>query len=207
MVLRNIKNLFEYEKEKENYYKPVRVNDFQSNNYFQYKKKIDKNRILSVEKYFDKIRRYLRDNINDLKQSDTSKIQLTITIDFISSKDDDEEHVMHSKNENIEIRISDDADEVIKKGFDSLKNRYQNNFESVRGRAFVFDYVQLLYYKCYKINLIQGGSYIDSPDSIKNKKAATNHINKRDEKCFQYAITVALNYEQMKKRPTKNSRN
>ena len=28
MELRNIKNLFEYEKEKENYYKPVRVNDF-----------------------------------------------------------------------------------------------------------------------------------------------------------------------------------
>ena len=72
------------------------------------------------------------------------EIQLTITIDFISSKDDDEQHVMHSKSDNIEIRISDDADEVIKKRFDSLKNRYQNNFESVRGRAFVFDYVQLL---------------------------------------------------------------
>ena len=49
------------------------------------------------------------------------EIQLTITIDFISSKDDDEEHVMHSKSDNIEIRISDDADEVIKKRFDSLK--------------------------------------------------------------------------------------
>ena len=73
MVLRNIKNFFEYEKEKENYYKPVRVNDFQSNNYFQYKSKTDKNRILSVEKYFDKIKPYLRDNINDLKQSDTWK--------------------------------------------------------------------------------------------------------------------------------------
>ena len=31
----------------------------------------------------------------------------------------------------------------------------------------IFDYVQLLYYKCHKINLNRGGSYINSPDWIK----------------------------------------
>ena len=40
--------------------------------------------------------------------------------------------------------ISDEADEVIKKLFDSLKNIYQNNLESMRGGDFVFDHVQLL---------------------------------------------------------------
>ena len=40
----------------------------------------------------------------------------------------------------------------------------------MRGSEFVFDYVQLLYYKCHKINLNHGGSYIDSPYWIKNKK-------------------------------------
>ena len=60
--------------------------------------------------------RNIRDIINDLKRSSTWKIQLTITINFISSKDDnDEEHVMHSKSDNIEIMISDEADEDIKK--------------------------------------------------------------------------------------------
>ena len=44
---------------------------------------------------------------------------------------------------------------------------------------FVFDYVQLLYYKCHKINLNQGGLYVDSPDWIKNKKATINSINKK----------------------------
>ena len=52
---------------------------------------------------------------------------------------------------------SDEADEVIKKLFDSLKNRYQNNFELRRGSEFVFDYVQLLYYKFHKIKLSCGG--------------------------------------------------
>ena len=70
LVLRNIKNLFEYEKEEENYYKPVRVNNFWRNDYIEYKSNSDKNRIMSVEEYLDKIRPYLRDIINDLKQSD-----------------------------------------------------------------------------------------------------------------------------------------
>ena len=47
---------------------------------------------------------------------------------------------------------------------------------------FVFDYVQLLYYKCHKINLSCDGSYIYSPHWIKNKKATINPINKKDNK-------------------------
>ena len=59
--------------------------------------------------------------------------------------------------------------------------------------------VQLLYYKCYKTNPNRGGSYIDSSDWIKNKKATIYPINKKDNKCFQYAVTVALNYKEIKK--------
>ena len=77
---------------------------------------------------------------------------------------------MHWKSENIEIIINDEVDEVIKELLDSLKNRFQNNFESIKGSEFVFDYVHLLYYKCHKINPNRGGSYIDSPDWIKSKK-------------------------------------
>ena len=40
--------------------------------------------------------------------------------------------------------------------------------------------------------------YIDPPDWMKNKKATINPINKK-EKCFQYAITVVLNYEEIKR--------
>ena len=127
IVLRNIKNLFEYGKEEKTYYKPIRVNSW-SNNYIEYRSNGDKNKILSVEEYLYKIRPYLRDIIiNDLKQYDTWKIQLIIAINFISSKDD--KRVMHSKSDNIEIMISDEVDEVIKKLFDSLKNKYQNNLQ------------------------------------------------------------------------------
>ena len=114
------------------YYKQVIKNNFWSNNYIEYKINNDRNRILSVEEYLDKISPYLRD-INDLKQSDTWKIQLTMTINFFSSEDDnDEERVMHLKSDNIRIMVSD-QDEGIAKRFDSFKNRYQNNLQSMRG--------------------------------------------------------------------------
>ena len=53
---------------------------------------------------------------------------------------------MHSKSDNIEIMINDEADEVIKELFDSLKKKYQNNLKSLKASEFVFDYVQLLYF-------------------------------------------------------------
>ena len=88
---------------------------------------------------------------------------------------------MHSKSDNKEIIINDEADEVIEELFKSLLNRYQNNLEeSMKGSNFVFHYVHLLYYKCHKINSNRGGSYIDSSDWIKNKKATINPINKKD---------------------------
>ena len=57
---------------------------------------------------------------------------------------------MHSKSDNIEIMINDKTNQVIKLLFDSLKNRYQNNLESMEGSDFVLGYIHLLYYKCYK---------------------------------------------------------
>ena len=95
--------------------------------------------------------------------------------------------------------INDEADEVIEELFKSLKNRHQNNLESMKGSEFVFNYVHLLYCKCHKINPNRGGSYIDSLDWIKSKKATINPINKKDDKCFQYAVTVLPNHKKSKK--------
>ena len=54
---------------------------------------------------------------------------------------------MHSKSENIEIMINEETDEVTEGDFKSLKNRFQNNLESMKGSDFVFDDVHLLHYK------------------------------------------------------------
>ena len=51
-----------------------------------------------------------------------------------------------------------------------------------------------------------GSSYIDFPEWLKNKKATINpKIN--DDNCFQYALTVTLNDQNIKKKPSKNIKN
>ena len=82
---------------------------------------------------------------------------------------------MHSKHDKIKIRINDEADEVIKKRFDSLKNRYQNNLESMKGSEFAFDYVQLLYYKCHKIKPNHKASHRFSGLDKKQKSNNKSH--------------------------------
>ena len=68
--------------------------------------------------------------IIDLQNSDTWKIQLTIAINFISSKDGEEERVMHSSGGNIKFTPYNDANDVIDKHFKSLHSRYQENLET-----------------------------------------------------------------------------
>ena len=75
------------------------------------------------------------------------------------------------------------------------RSRYQGNLETLmRGSDFIFDSAQLVYYKYDKVNFRHDGSYIDSADWRKNKKATLYPKDAKD-KCFHYAVNVALNYE------------
>ena len=98
---------------------------------------------------------------------------------------------MHSKTDNLEILIGNETDQIIEGLFDSLLQRYQKGLEeSMKGSEFVFDNVDSLYYKLHKISLNRRGSYLDSLQWLRNKKATINPTN-NDDKCFQHALTVA----------------
>ena len=89
-IIRDIRSLFELE---EDYYKPKRVSGFWNNNCIKYESNRDKNSNLSLDEYLNKTKPYLPNIIIDLQNSDTWKIQLTIAINFISSKHVEEELV------------------------------------------------------------------------------------------------------------------
>ena len=67
----------------------------------------------------------------------------------------------------------------------------------MKGSDFEFDGVNFLYYDVNKISLYIGGSYIDSPKWLKDKKSTINPIN-NDDKCLQYAVTLALNLDKIR---------
>ena len=99
------------------------------------------------------------------------KIQLTMAINFISSKDSDETRTMHTKSNNVEIMIGNETDEINEDLFESFFQKYQEGLEeSMTGSEFVYDSVDVLYYSLNKVSLGRGGSYIDSPKWLKKQK-------------------------------------
>ena len=70
------------------------------------KMKLNKNINLPLDEYLNKIRPYSRNIIIDLQNLDMWKIQLTTAVNFISSKDAEEERVMHSRMQHYNIYIS-----------------------------------------------------------------------------------------------------
>ena len=85
----------------EDCYKPLRVGNFYSNNYIEYESNCDTDKNLPAEEYFCKIKTYLKYIIINIQKSHIWKIQLTIVINFVSSKDKDRVQTMHSKNDSI----------------------------------------------------------------------------------------------------------
>ena len=95
--------------------------------------------------------------------------------------------------------------DIIKGLLNSFLNNYQKEEIILRnGSNFVFESVDLLSYHIHKTSLKRGKSYIKSPEWILNKRATINPKNK-DNKCFQYSVTVALNHQNIENHPERIS--
>ena len=129
-----------------------------------------------------------------------------MSINFISSEDSDETRNLRTKSSNIEITTGNKTDKLIDELFQSLLQNFQKDLEeSMRGSNFYSDSVDLLYYHLQKTSLNRkGGSYIDSPERLKKKKAKTNPKNS-DDSCFQSTLTAALGYRNYKSHPERVS--
>ena len=195
--IKDIKDLFKLSIDKD-HYKPTLAKSGYNGNYAQYESKGDK--ILTLKEYLALIEKYLRELINYYKNKGEWKVQLIAEINFISLKPgSDETHIMHTRSDNIEITVGDDNDDIIEELFKSFLQKYEENLQNkMRGSDFEFDGVNFLYYDFNEISLNRGESYIDSPKWLKDKKSTINPKN-NDDKCFQYAITLALNLDKIKR--------
>ena len=202
--IKDIENLFKILIDKD-YYKPKLNKSGYNKNYAQYESKGDK--MLSLKEYLNLIEKYLRELIEEYKQKGEWKVQLTIEVNFISLKPgSDETRIMYTRSDNIEIMFGDDNYEIIEQLFESLLQKYEENLHNkMRGLEFEFDDVNFLYYDFNKTSINRCGSYIDSPKWLENKKSTINPKN-NDDKCFQYAVTLALNLDKIKKDPQRVSK-
>ena len=206
--LRELENLFG-EINNDNSFKQVLVRSSFKNNYKLYESRGDKEqKKLSIKEYLYMIIPHLAGLINDKKnnrdESNEWKIQLNMGVNFISSNDTGEIRTFFVRSDNEEIRSSNGTSDNINGLSESFLSNYQNEEKILRnGGSFVFESVDSLSYYIHKINLKIGKSYLKSPEGILNKRATINPKNK--DKCFQYAITTALNYQAIENHPEKMS--
>ena len=198
--IENVQDLF-----KISIYKPTIVKSGYNNYYIEYRSEGD--RLLTTEEYLNLIEPYLRELINDHKNKGEWKIQLAAQINLVFLRPgSDETLVMHTKSINEEFMNGSDTDEIIKEPFKSLLQRYQENLqEKMKGSDFAFDGVNYFYDDLNKISISKGGSYMDSPKWLKDKKSTINPKN-NDYKCFQHAVTLALNLNKINGHPQRISK-
>ena len=134
--------------------------DLEKQHKYKYNTTHDKDSKLTLYEYFDIIRPYLKDMIDNHKARGEWKIQLIMRIIFVSFVDSNETHVMHTKSDNIEIMSGIETSDVINELFISFIKRYQEG----------------------------------------------NPKNTEDNNCFQYAITAALNHQNIDHHPERISK-
>ena len=121
---------------------------------------------------------------------------------FVSLIDKNETQVMYAKSDNIKIMNGTDTSNAINELIDSFMKRYQEGLETkMKGSSYIFQRIDLLEYHLHKISLNRGSSYTDSPKWLHNKGVTINTRNTKDNNCFQYAITTALNYQNIGHHP------
>ena len=121
--------------------------------------------------------------INQYKKEGEWKIQLIAEINFISLKPGaDETRVMYTRSDNEEFMIGDDTNEIIKSLFESFLQKSEENLqEKMRdfGSDFGFDSINFFNYNFNKTSIYSGGSYIDYPKWLKDKKSTINPKKQR----------------------------
>ena len=187
------------------YYEPKEIKSTFDGSYILYESRGDKDAKLALWEYFDKIKPCLKDMIDDYKSKGEWKIQITMRIVFIFFIVKNETQVMHTKSDNVKIMNGTDTSDAINERIDSFMKRYQEGLETkMKGSSYIFGRIDLLEYHVHKISLDRGSSYIKPQEWIRNKGVTINPKNK-DNKCFKYAITAALNHQNINYNPERIS--
>ena len=141
--IRDVKNLFNEvalsgiafnQSNDEDYYKPIKTNSAFNGSNIEYQSKGGKDKNLSIKEYLYMIITHLRDVINDHKAHGKVKvhssndyetegewkIQSSMEINFVSSKDSDEIRIMHTNSDDIEILMGSEKMILLKNFFNLI---------------------------------------------------------------------------------------
>ena len=153
------------------------------NNYLEYIS--NGNNSLSFNEYLELIKPYLYGLINVYKAKGEWKLHLSVEISFVSQKPgSDENRVMYTRSTPEEFMIGSETEEVAEKFFMSILQKYQDNLQ----------------------NKMKGSDFIFNGINYKKDKKCVGNQKSNDNKCFQYAATIALNFNNIDRNPQRVSK-
>lgn len=196
--LKDIQNIFnDYD---DDYYVPMLVRTSFNKKYEEYEIRGDRHKNLSVKEYVAIIYPHIK-KLLDKKKNDTKKeqkIQLSIAVTFTHITDALNKYIIYIKSKNITMRYAEDTFDIMTKLYDSFLENYEaEEIILRRGSNFVYDSVDVSFIKIYKTKLKRGGTYIETPKWVLDKKATINPKNTRDNYCFAYLIVAAMHHHEI----------
>ena len=141
-----------------------------------------------------------------MKKKSDQKIQLYIEINLRHITKNDR-LTFYVKSKNIVCLPSDNSEDLLEQLINSLCKYYADKLLISRtDSSYVYESVEGLSIHFHKIDLNRESSYTPSPDWLKNKGATINPQNTKDNYCFMYALTIALNHKEIGKNPGRISK-
>ena len=191
----------------EDYYEPILVRWAFDNNFEEYEIRGDKNKALSIREYLAIIYPQVKDLLDKKKLSTKKeqKVQLTIVIVFRHITDLLNKCIVYIKSRNITMRSADDTYDIMTKLYESFLENYEQEEKNTlrNGNKFIYDSVDLTLIQFHTTKLKRGGTYIDTPKWVSDKKATINPKNTKDNCCFAYSIAAAMHYHEIDHHPNR----
>ena len=154
--------------------------------------------VVSIKEYIQRTRHHVLKVFEEMVgRGESWKAQLNIVILF-RKRDGSEgtEKPTWSTPPHV-IMEGSDLEEVLDEMRTSLMRQYERIINTMEASDFVFIRVVEMTYHCHRVDLNRGGSYIELPEWVKNKKCCINPKNEGDDECFKWAVTVALHYKEI----------
>ena len=122
------------------------------------------------------------------------KINLIVNTVFKSTRNFNNKITLQIKSKNTVELHSTDIDKI----FDQLIKKHPQLIESLKDINFKPEGIESITYNLTET--IISNTFLESPEWTKNKKCTMNTQNK-DNNCFQYSVTISLNYQNIKNNP------
>ena len=161
--------------------------------------------VVSVEQYLQRTKHHVERVLEEMvRRGGSWKVQLNVAILF-RKRDGSEEYETQIWSSPHTVMEGTDMEEFLDEMRVYLLRQYEKVINTMEASDYVFVRIVEMTYHCHRVDLNRGGSYIELPDWVKNKKCCINPKNDDDE-CFKWAVLAALHHKEIGVHPERISK-